>query len=138
MNVATVNDVIYIDDSKGTNVGATIAALNGFGSGEANLVLIAGGQGKEHDYSQLAVPDEQYDKLVALYGEDAAEIESALQDITQVTLCDSLQDAVAVASVSAEPGDIVLLSPACASFDMFSGFEERGRVFQSAVKAVAA
>ena len=120
-------------------MGATIAALSGFGrSVGANLVLIAGGQGKGQDFSQLAVPVEQYVKLVALYGEDAAEIESALQDITRVTLCDSLQDAVAVASASAEPGDIVLLSPACASFDMFSGFEERGRAFQSAVKAVAA
>ena len=138
-HVATVNDVIYIDDSKGTNVGATIAALNGFGSSQgANLILIAGGQGKGQDFSQLAVPVKQYVKLVALYGEDGAEIESALQDITRVTVCDSLQAAVAVASVSAEPGDIVLLSPACASFDMFSGFEERGRAFQSAVKAVAA
>lgn len=138
-HVATINDVMYIDDSKGTNVGATIAALNGFGGSEkANLVLIAGGQGKGQDFSQLAEPVEQYVKLVALFGEDATEIESALQDITRVKICDSLQDAVAVAGVSAEPGDIVLLSPACASFDMFSGFEERGRAFQSAVKAVAA
>ena len=138
-HVATVNEVMYIDDSKGTNVGATIAALNGFGvAGQANLVLIAGGQGKDQDFSQLKSSLAQFVKLLLLFGEDAARIENALQGTTEVKFCESLQDAVAQAETVAEPGDIVLLSPACASFDMFSGFEERGRVFQSAVKAVAA
>ena len=138
-HVATVNEVMYIDDSKGTNVGATIAALNGFGvAGQANLVLIAGGQGKDQDFSQLKSSLAQFVKLLLLFGEDAARIENALQGATEVKFCESLQDAVAQAETVAEPGDIVLLSPACASFDMFSGFEERGRVFQSAVKAVAA
>ena len=136
-HVATINDVMYIDDSKGTNVGATIAALNGFGD-NANLILIAGGQGKEQNFAQLQKPVKQFVKLVALFGEDAPQIASALENSVQVEQFDSLEDAVSKAAASAESGDIVLFSPACASFDMFSGFEERGRCFQSAVQAVAA
>ena len=138
-HIATIDNVMYIDDSKGTNVGATIAALNGFGdSAAAKLILIAGGQGKEQDFSKLQKPVKQFVKQAALFGEDAALIAAALQGTTQVELCDSLEDAVAKAHANAESGDIVLLSPACASFDMFSGFEQRGRCFQNAVKAVAA
>jgi UDP-N-acetylmuramoylalanine--D-glutamate ligase len=138
-HIATIDNVMYIDDSKGTNVGATIAALNGFGdSAAAKLILIAGGQGKEQDFSKLQKPVKQIVKQAALFGEDAALIAAALQGTTQVELCDSLEDAVAKAHANAESGDIVLLSPACASFDMFSGFEQRGRCFQNAVKAVAA
>ena len=136
-HVATINDVMYIDDSKGTNVGATIAALNGFGD-NANLILIAGGQGKEQNFAQLQKPVKQFVKLVALFGEDAPQIASALENSVQVEQFDSLEDAVSKAAASAESGDIVLFSPACASFDMFSGFEQRGRCFQSAVQAVAA
>ncbi|MDG1820074.1 MAG: UDP-N-acetylmuramoyl-L-alanine--D-glutamate ligase [Porticoccaceae bacterium] len=137
--VATIDNVMYIDDSKGTNVGATVAALNGFGdSAAAKLILIAGGQGKEQDFSKLQKPVKQFVKLAALFGEDAAQIAGALEGSTQVEQFDSLQEAVAKAHASAESGDIVLLSPACASFDMFSGFEQRGRCFQDAVKAVAA
>jgi UDP-N-acetylmuramoylalanine--D-glutamate ligase len=135
-HVATINNVMYIDDSKGTNIGATIAALNGFGD-NANLILIAGGQGKEQNFSQLQKPVKQFVKLVALFGEDAPQIASALENSVQVEQFDSLEDAVSKATASAESGDIVLFSPACASFDMFSGFEERGRYFQSAVQAVA-
>jgi len=138
-HIATIDNVMYIDDSKGTNVGATIAALNGFGdSAAAKLILIAGGQGKEQDFSKLQKPVKQFVKLAALFGEDAAQIAAALQGTTQVEHCESLEDAVAKAHANAESGDIVLLSPACASFDMFSGFEQRGRCFQNAVKAVAA
>lgn len=138
-HIATIDNVMYIDDSKGTNVGATIAALNGFGdSAAAKLILIAGGQGKEQDFSKLQKPVKQFVKQAALFGEDAALIAAALQGTTQVELCDSLEDAVAKAHANAESGDIVLLSPACASFDMFSGFEQRGRCFQNAVKAVVA
>ena len=136
-HIATINNVMYIDDSKGTNVGATIAALNGFGD-NANLILIAGGQGKQQNFAQLQKPVKQFVKLVALFGEDAPQIASALENSVQVEQFDSLQDAVSKAAASAESGDIVLFSPACASFDMFSGFEERGRCFQQAVQAVAA
>ena len=137
--VATIDNVMYIDDSKGTNVGATVAALNGFGdNSKAKLILIAGGQGKEQDFSKLQKPVKQFVKLAALFGEDAPQIAGALEGSTQVEQFDSLQEAVAKAHASAESGDIVLLSPACASFDMFSGFEQRGRCFQDAVKAVAA
>jgi UDP-N-acetylmuramoylalanine--D-glutamate ligase len=138
-HVATVNNVMYIDDSKGTNIGATVAALNGFGDKHrANLILIAGGQGKGQDFTKLQKPVAQYVKLAALYGQDAAEIAGALQYSTEIQQFDSLENAVAQAAANAESGDIVLFSPACASFDMFSGFEQRGQCFQRAVKAVTA
>jgi UDP-N-acetylmuramoylalanine--D-glutamate ligase len=138
-HVATVNNVMYIDDSKGTNIGATVAAIDGFGDrAQANLILIAGGQGKGQDFAKLQKPVAQFVKLAALYGEDAPEIAGALQGSAEVEQFESLEKAVAYAAASAESGDIVLFSPACASFDMFSGFEQRGQCFQSAVKAVAA
>ena len=137
--VATLDNVTYIDDSKGTNIGATVAAINGFGDHERrNLILIAGGQGKGQNFAELQAPVAQYVKLVALFGQDAELIASALGDVAPVQHFDSLLSAVEAARRVAESGDIVLLSPACASFDMFSGFEERGRSFQNAVTAVAA
>lgn len=138
-HVATVDNVMYIDDSKGTNIGATVAALNGFGGKDrANLILIAGGQGKGQNFAQLKKPVAQFVKLVALYGEDAAKIASELEGSSEIEQFDSLEKAVEKAAASARSGDIVLLSPACASFDMFSGFEQRGRCFQNAVKVMAA
>ena len=137
--VATVDGVTYIDDSKGTNIGATVAALNGFGEDDrANLILIAGGQGKGQNFTELKAPLGKFVKLLALYGEDAQLIAETLSGTTQIETLASLQAAVDCARAVAQPGDIVLLSPACASFDMFSGFEERGRCFQQAVTAVAA
>jgi len=137
-HIATIDNVMYIDDSKGTNVGATIAALNGFGdSVQANLILIAGGQGKGQDFAKLQKPVTEFVKLAALFGEDASQIASALGGSSEVQQFDSLENAVCKAAAIAESGDIVLFSPACASFDMFSGFEQRGRCFQSAVQAVA-
>jgi UDP-N-acetylmuramoylalanine--D-glutamate ligase len=137
--VATQHGVTYIDDSKGTNIGATVAALNGFGdSAQANLILIAGGQGKGQNFSELKAPLSKFVKLVALFGEDAQSIAETLAGSTQIETLDSMEQAVDCARAAAESGDIVLLSPACASFDMFSGFEERGRCFQQAVTAVAA
>jgi UDP-N-acetylmuramoylalanine--D-glutamate ligase len=137
--VATLDNVTYIDDSKGTNIGATVAAINGFGDHERrNLILIAGGQGKGQNFAELQAPVAQFVKLVALFGQDAELIASALVGVAPVQHFDSLHSAVEAARGAAEPGDIVLLSPACASFDMFSGFEERGRSFQNAVTAVAA
>jgi UDP-N-acetylmuramoylalanine--D-glutamate ligase len=137
--VATLEQVTYIDDSKGTNVGATVAAINGFGEADrARLILIAGGQGKGQDFSDLRAPIGQYVKLAALFGQDAELIAAALNGTVPVQRFDSLQSAVEGARAAAEPGDIVLLSPACASFDMFSGFEHRGRCFKNAVMGVAA
>ncbi len=142
-HVATVDGVTYIDDSKGTNIGATVAALNGFGDDDrANIILIAGGQGKGQNFNELKAPVSKFVKLLALFGEDAqliaGTLSEALANRTQIETLSSLQSAVDTARAAAQPGDIVLLSPACASFDMFSGFEERGRCFQQAVTEVAA
>lgn len=142
-HVATVDGVTYIDDSKGTNIGATVAALNGFGDNDrANIILIAGGQGKGQNFNELKAPVSKFVKLLALFGEDAqliaGTLSEALANRTQIETLSSLQSAVDTARAAAQPGDIVLLSPACASFDMFSGFEQRGRCFQQAVTAVAA
>ena len=142
-HVATVDGVTYIDDSKGTNIGATVAALNGFGDNDrANIILIAGGQGKGQNFNELKAPVSKFVKLLALFGEDAqliaGTLSEALANRTQIETLSSLQSAVDTARAAAQPGDIVLLSPACASFDMFSGFEERGRCFQQAVTEVAA
>ena len=133
--VAEVNGVLYIDDSKGTNVGATLAALNGFGiEGRRSLILIAGGQGKGQDFTPLREPVGKFTSEVILLGEDAHELEKALQGLTEIQQVTSMQQAVEQAHLCAGEGDIVLLSPACASFDMFSGFVERGLCFQQAVK----
>ena len=142
-HVATLDGVTYIDDSKGTNIGATVAALNGFGDNDrANIILIAGGQGKGQNFNELKAPLSKFVKLLALFGEDAqliaGTLSEALANRTQIETLSSLQSAVECARAAAQPGDIVLLSPACASFDMFSGFEERGRCFQQAVTEVAA
>ena len=142
-HVATLDGVTYIDDSKGTNIGATFAALNGFGDNDrANIILIAGGQGKGQNFNELKAPLSKFVKLLALFGEDAqliaGTLSEALANRTQIETLSSLQSAVECARAAAQPGDIVLLSPACASFDMFSGFEERGRCFQQAVTEVAA
>jgi UDP-N-acetylmuramoylalanine--D-glutamate ligase len=133
-NIAQINGVLYIDDSKGTNLGATEAALEGFGSAERkNLILLAGGQGKDQDFSGLQSAAAKYVKQALLFGQDAEQIDLAIQSVCDTQRLDSLQSAVEQAAVVASVGDIVLLSPACASFDQFSGFEERGLCFQQAV-----
>ena len=115
-------------------MGATVAALNGLGvAGRKNLVLIAGGQGKDQDFAALRPAATKFVKQAYLFGEDGGQIESVLHDVCETMLVHSLDQAVTLASSVAEQGDTVLLSPACASFDMFSGFEERGRCFQQAV-----
>ena len=131
--VATVGGVHYVDDSKGTNVGATDAALRGLGA-DRNILLIAGGQGKGADFSQLRPAVEKHCKQLILIGEDGPLIWKALRDVAPIILCDTLEEAVEVAAAGAKPGDTVLLSPACASFDMFSGFVARGQAFSAAVK----
>ena len=136
-SVAVINDVEYFDDSKGTNVGATVAALTGLGV-ERKLVVILGGEGKGQDFSPLAEPVSRYARAVVLIGRDSPLIRSALQG-TDVQLLDaaSMQEAVAGAALLAHTGDAVLLSPACASFDMFDSYEHRARVFCEAIQALA-
>lgn len=136
--VAEFDGVLYIDDSKATNVGATIAALKGLGSSERkNLILIAGGQSKDQDFNDLQRIAGQFVKRAYVFGEDGAEIDSILGPVCDSVIVDSLPEAVGQAASQAAVGDTVLLSPACASFDMFSGFEERGRCFQQAVDALS-
>jgi UDP-N-acetylmuramoylalanine--D-glutamate ligase len=135
--VAVVHDVEYFDDSKGTNVGATVAALTGLGA-ERKLVLIAGGEGKGQDFSPLAGPVRQHARAVVLIGRDAPLIRAALEG-TGVPLldADSMQAAVELAARQAQTGDAVLMSPACASFDMFDNYGHRAQVFCDAVQALA-
>ncbi|MGB0732259.1 MAG: UDP-N-acetylmuramoyl-L-alanine--D-glutamate ligase [Pontibacterium sp.] len=133
--------ITYINDSKGTNVGATEAALNGFGislQGNEKLVLIAGGVGKGAKFDDLVVPVRQYCRSVVLIGADGVVIEKALSATgISCVYADSMEDAVRLATDQADQGDTVLLSPACASLDMFKNFEVRGDVFASCVRALA-
>ncbi len=134
--VATIGGVEYFDDSKGTNVGATVAALEGLGAGRgAHLVLIAGGDGKGQDFAPLAPAVRRHVKAVVLIGRDAPALRAALE-ATEVPLvdCATLPQAVREAASLAADGDKVLLSPACASFDMFTGYAQRAQVFVDAVR----
>ncbi len=133
--VAERDGVRYVDDSKGTNVGATAAALAGLG-GDRDVILIAGGQGKGADFGKLAGLAARHCKLVVLIGEDAPLLRAALSDVVDTALAQDMEDAVRHAAAAATDGDCVLLSPACASFDMFSGYEQRGDVFSAAVRAL--
>jgi len=129
--------VEYFDDSKGTNVGATVAAVNGLGS-ERKLIVILGGEGKGQDFSPLAQPLARHARAVILIGRDATLIRAALQDRGVVLLdAASMELAVSAASELAQPGDAVLMSPACASFDMFDNYEHRARVFAQALGSLA-
>lgn len=131
--VGLVHDVEFIDDSKGTNVGATLAAIHGLGV-ERGLVLILGGDGKGQDFSPLAPAVATYVRAVALIGRDAPVIREALA-ATGVTMApfETLPDAVRWCAGQARPGEAVLLSPACASFDMFQGYAHRAAVFVETV-----
>lgn len=137
--IAVVQGVEYYDDSKGTNVGATVAALNGLGHGGAQrFYLIAGGLGKGQDFTPLVMPLKQYAKKVLLMGRDAPVIREDIADSQVATeTYETLEAAVNSAAADAKEGDIVLLSPACASFDMFKGYAHRSKVFIDAVREVA-
>ncbi|TCS36927.1 UDP-N-acetylmuramoylalanine--D-glutamate ligase [Paucimonas lemoignei] len=141
--VACIGEVDYYDDSKGTNVGATVAALVGLGSGMVDsgkkLVLIAGGDGKGQDFAPLAEPVARYVRAVMLIGKDAGAIRAALSE-TNVEMADfaSLREATMRAAELAQPGDAVLLSPACASLDMFKNYAHRAEVFIDTVRDIAA
>jgi UDP-N-acetylmuramoylalanine--D-glutamate ligase len=137
-HVATIDGVSYINDSKGTNVGATLAALDGFSTGKENIILIAGGDAKGADFSPLIAIVKQCVRHLVLIGQDAEKIQLVLQDVTECERVSSLQHAVSKAKQYAQEGDVVLLSPACASFDMFSGFEDRGEQFIAIMEGLAA
>ena len=130
-SIAIVNDVEYVDDSKGTNVGATVAALNGLGNNESGkkIWLIAGGDGKGQDFSPLREPTLRFVKGVFLIGKDAAAIGQALGADVTFSLSGSLENAVKAAAEQAQSGDLVLLSPACASFDQFKDYIARAQAF---------
>jgi UDP-N-acetylmuramoylalanine--D-glutamate ligase len=134
--VAEIDGVRYVNDSKGTNVGATEAALRGLG-GARDVLLIAGGQGKGADFTQLQDAVAQHCKLLLLLGEDAPLLAQALSPSVPVVMVSSLAEAVSTAAAHALRGDVVLLSPACASFDMFSGYAERGNTFAARVRELA-
>ncbi len=135
--VAIINDVEYFDDSKGTNVGATVAALYGLGA-ERRVVVILGGDGKGQDFTPLAVPVQRHARGVVLIGRDAPQIRDALA-ATSVPMenAATMEEAVDVATRLAHAGDAVLMSPACASFDMFRNYPHRAEVFVAAVRTLA-
>ena len=136
-SVGILGGVEFFDDSKGTNVGATVAALSGLGE-ERKLVLLLGGEGKGQDFTPLAAPIARYVRAVVLFGRDAPQIRAAIA-ATAVPLRDAacMEEAVAQAHCAAQPGDAVLLSPACASFDMFKDYAHRAQCFVDAVRALA-
>ena len=140
--VASIDGVEYIDDSKGTNVGATQAALNGLAAAPGapgRIVAILGGDGKGQSFEPLAEPLRQHARAVVLIGRDAPRIEQALQGLDlPLVHCADLESAVRAASQLARPGDTVLLSPACASLDMFRDYAHRAQVFVEAVARLAA
>lgn len=132
--VAEIDGITYYDDSKGTNVGATVAALEGLG---CKAVLIAGGEGKGQDFAPLNQAVAQHARAVVLIGRDAPMIETALIGSgVNVFRAKDMSDAVQQASRLAHSGDAVLLSPACASFDMFRNYEHRAEIFVQAVQAL--
>ncbi len=132
--VGEIDGVSWYDDSKGTNVGATVAALNGF---QCPVVLIAGGDGKGQDFTPLRAAVGRVRAMI-LIGRDAPLIEAALAGAVPCLHAASLEEAVQMAHAQAQPGDAVLLSPACASFDMFRDYVHRAEVFVNAVRKLGA
>ncbi len=136
-SIGVLNAVEYFDDSKGTNVGATVAALQGLGA-ERRVVVILGGEGKGQDFAPLTDPVRRFARAVVLIGRDGPLIGQSLQAAgVPVRSAATLDEAVALAGELAQAGDAVLLSPACASFDMFRSYEHRAQVFREAVQALA-
>jgi len=130
--IAVIDGVTYYDDSKGTNVGSTVAALNGFAQ---PVVLIAGGEGKGQDFAPLRDPIARHARAVVLIGRDREQIARAIEASgVAVERAATMDEAVQLARAASRPGDVVLLSPACASYDMFKNYGHRGDVFAAAVK----
>lgn len=136
-SVGVVEGIEYFDDSKGTNVGATVAALTGLGA-DRKVVLILGGEGKGQDFAPLVDPVARHARAVVLIGRDAPVLRDTLAPTGVILVdADSMPEAVRVASQRAHAGDAVLMSPACASFDMFRNYEHRAQVFRAAVSELA-
>jgi len=133
--VACVNGVSWVNDSKATNIGACVAALQGY---RHKVVLIAGGDAKGANMSQLVPAIKDKAKCVVLIGKDAALIENAMEGCVPAYRVETVKDAVNLAAELAEQGESVLLSPACASFDQFKNYQERGDKFTAAVMDLAA
>jgi UDP-N-acetylmuramoylalanine--D-glutamate ligase len=131
--VSTVNGVPYYNDSKGTNVGSVVKSLESF---PGNILLIAGGKDKGGEYTPLASLVKERVRALILLGEAKERIRSALGHLTDTVTVDSLEEAVREAHRLARPGDVVLFSPACSSYDMFKNYEERGDCFAAAVRAL--
>jgi UDP-N-acetylmuramoylalanine--D-glutamate ligase len=129
--VADVAGVLWVNDSKGTNVGATTAALEGMGR---PVILIAGGEGKDADFTPLGEAVRRFARAVVLIGRDAKLIAAAMPEAVKVVFASDMADAVTRSSRLAQTGDVVLLSPACASFDMFNNYGHRGQVFEQQVQ----
>ena len=138
--VRELNNVRYYNDSKGTNIGATLAAIDGLGAAiEAKggkVVIILGGQGKGQDFTALRDSLQKYAKVAVLIGEDRPVIEKAIEGTTTLLYAESLQEAVNLSQQHTHAYDVVLLSPACASFDMFTGYPQRGQHFVEYVNAL--
>ncbi len=136
--VATKNGVEFYNDSKGTNIGSTLAAIHGLARDPQQLIVILGGEGKGQDFTELAPALGAINSQVILIGRDAPIIEQAVARSTKITHASSMQDAVNKSLQLANAGDAVLLSPACASFDMFKNYEDRGEKFCAAVQELIA
>jgi UDP-N-acetylmuramoylalanine--D-glutamate ligase len=135
--VAEKNNVQWINDSKGTNAGASVAAIQSLGAArEGQLLLIAGGDAKQADLTPLRDPVSEFVSQVYLFGQDADALQQVLDGVAQCHRVTSLEEAVVQAAKQTAPGDVVLFSPACASFDMFDNYEHRGQVFMDLVKAL--
>jgi UDP-N-acetylmuramoylalanine--D-glutamate ligase len=134
--VADTKNIRWFNDSKATNVGASIAAIEGLDASR-QIILIAGGEGKDQDFSALTATLQQHVHTVIIIGRDGKLIADVVPTGVETYYAITMQDAVFQARAIAHAGDCVLLSPACASFDMFSGYAERGNIFETAVKAVA-
>lgn len=135
--VAEIDGVVFYNDSKATNVDAALKALEAFAEIAGRVVLILGGRGKNEPYAPLAPLIERKARALVVVGEDAARIESELESFApEVIRAATMHDAVERAHAVARRGDIVLLAPACASFDMFESYEHRGRVFKKAVESI--
>ena len=139
--VKEVNGVRYYNDSKGTNIGATLAAIDGLGAAiepqQGKVAIILGGQGKGQDFTALRDALTKYAKVAVLIGEDRAVIEKAIAGTTTLLHAESLKEAVELCQQNTQANDVVLLSPACASFDMFKGYSERGHQFVECVNTLA-
>lgn len=130
--VQQARGVAWYDDSKATNVASTLVAINSFASN--NIILLLGGRGKGQDFSSLKPVIARYVKMVILLGEERYSLDHLLREVVHTQIVDTLQEAVNVAGRQAQPGDIVLLSPACSSLDMFEHFEQRGHLFLAAIR----